>query len=398
MRKQINLLVASLLFIALLGCTAKEKQRKNPNLERAKATLESLFENYGISGSYLLRENYPFDSIYTPTYLALEEEAVPNQFSYLWPCSGVFSAVNAIMEASPEEFSTYKTLLDEQVLPGLESYYDDKRLPAAYASYINEAPPSERFYDDNVWLGIDFVDAYLLTGEEKYLEKSKTIWKFVVSGMDYQLGGGACWCEQGKESKNCCSNAPGSVYALKLFKATNDSLYFREGKFLYEWTRTHLQDNSDYLYHDNVAIDGNIGKAKYAYSSGLMLQGAVLLYQLTGNRKYLEEAKKIAEACYHYFFIDYTSPTGNRFKQIKKQDIWFVAVMLRGFIELYRIDKNRLYLDSFNKSLEYAWDYARDENGLYNVDFSGNEKDAQKWLLTQAAIVEMYGRLATIFR
>jgi len=45
-----------------------------------------------------------------------------------------------------------------RVLPGLAEYLDTTRMPAAYASYINTAPASDRFYDDNVWLGIDFCD------------------------------------------------------------------------------------------------------------------------------------------------------------------------------------------------------------------------------------------------
>lgn len=59
---------------------------------------------------------------------------------------------------------------------------------------------------------------------------------------------------------------------------------------------------------------------------------------------------------------------------IKKGDIWFTAVMLRGFIELYHLDKNKTYLDAFNKSLDYAWENARDEKGLFHTDLSGNKK------------------------
>ena len=81
---------------------------------------------------------------------------------------------------------------------------------------------------------------------------------------------------------------------------------------------------------------------------------------------------------------------------IKKGDVWFTAVMLRGFIELYEIDHNKIYLNSFKKSLDYAWEHARDEKGLFNTDFTGSSQDNRKWLLTQAAMVEMYARLATI--
>lgn len=393
---KVNLFLAIVLCTATtITCAAKEQPDANQNKKRAQTTLNSLYENYSVPGTCLLRENYPFDATYTASYLASEEQAnIPNQFSYLWPYSGTFSAVNALLEASHD--TRYKKMLDTKVLPGLEEYFDSARPPHAYSSYVHTAPTSDRFYDDNVWLGIDFTDIYMETKEAKYLDKAKMIWKFIASGMDDKLGGGIYWCEQKKHSKNTCSNAPGSVYALKLFKATKDSVYFTQGKSLYDWTQSHLQDPVDYLYFDNMGLDGNIGKAKYAYNSGQMMQSAALLYQLTNDSKYLKDAQNLAQACYNYFFTDFSSPAGEQFKILKKGDIWFTAVMLRGFIELYKVDKNKTYLNAFNQSLDYAWNNARDEKGLFNTDLSGKEKNAKKWLLTQAAMVEMYGRLASI--
>lgn len=69
---------------------------------------------------------------------------------------------------------------------------------------------------------------------------------------------------------------------------------------------------------------------------------------------------------------------------------------VKRFHRTYEIDHNKIYLNSFNKSLDYAWEHARDEKGLFNTDFTGNSQDNRKWLLTQAAMVEMYARLATI--
>lgn len=387
----LNLLCAS----SLTSCAPKEQTSININLERAQQTLDSLYLNYSAPSTCLLRENYPFDDTYTATYLASEEQAnTPNQYSYLWPYSGTFSAINALLECTQDP--KYKKMLDKKVLPGLEQYYDTKRAPHAYASYINTSPASDRFYDDNIWLGIDFTDTYVMTQKSKYLDKAKMIWKFIASGTDDKLGGGIYWCEQKKESKNTCSNAPGSVYALKLFKATQDSTYFKQGKQLYEWTKAHLQDPADYLYFDNIGLNGKIGMAKFAYNSGQMMQSAALLYQLTHDPAYLKDAQNIARECYNYFFTDFTPTKGEPFKLIKKGDIWFTAVMLRGFIELYPLDKNKTYLDAFNKSLDYAWENARDEKGLFNTDMSGENKDKKKWLLTQAAMVEMYARLAAI--
>lgn len=381
--------------VVFVGCARKEQADVNPDLMRAQVTLDSLYRHYSQPDVNLLHENYPFDRQSTVTYLASEEQANrPNQYSYLWPYSGTFSAVNALYEASGEE--KYKKWLDKKVLPGLEEYFDTRREPHAYSSYISSAPLSDRFYDDNVWLGIDFTDLFQMTKDPEYLQKARLIWQFIESGMDDRLDGGIYWCEQKKESKNTCSNAPGAVLALKLFQATGDSLFFFRGKELYEWTQTHLQDSTDYLYFDNIRLDGKIGKAKFAYNSGQMMQAAALLYRLTNQPAYLTDAQNIAKECYNYFFVDFSSPQGANIKLIKRGDIWFTAVMLRGFIELYRLDRNKEYLNAFNQSLAHAWEHARDDNGLFNVDLSGADKDEKKWLLTQAAMVEMYARLAQI--
>ena len=393
--KASHFLLAIACTISLVGCASTKQTDSVSNLEKAQETLGSLYQNYSIKDSHLLHENYPFDEQYEVTYLAsIEQTNIPNQFSYLWPYSGTFSAVNALFEATHDK--KYLRLLDKRVLPGLEEYFDTQRTPNAYSSYIQTAPASDRFYDDNVWLGIDFTDIYQITGEQKYLDKAQLIWKFIESGTDNLLGGGIYWCEQKKESKNTCSNAPGSVLAFKLFKATNDSVYFKQGKDLYEWTQKNLQDSTDYLYFDNIRLDGKIGKAKFAYNSGQMMQSAALLYQLTQNPIYLKEAQNVAKECYNYFFTDFTTTTGENFKILKQGDIWFTAVMLRGFIELYHIDKNKTYINAFNKSLNHAWNNARDNKGLFNTDLSGKNKDNKKWLLTLAAIVEMYARLAAI--
>lgn len=385
--------------LVIMGCQKTEEitQKENTALLRAKQTLDTLYANYSAPYTYLLRENVPTSiSKETAIYLATQDQkTIPRQYSYLWPYSGTVSAVIALFEATQD--TIYKSLLDNRVLVGLEEYFDAERTPKAYASYITAAWQANRYYDDNIWLGINFSDIYLLTKEDKYLQKALTAWEFIKSGMDKQLGGGIYWCEQKRQTKNTCSNAPASVLSIKLFQATQDSSYLDSARHLYEWVQTHLQDSTDYLYFDNIDLKGKINKTKYAYNSGQMMQAATLLYRFTGEKKYLTDAQNLAKGCHNYFFMDHTPANGgDTFKLIKKGDIWFTAVMLRGFIELYHVDKNKTYLNSFNQSLDYAWDHARDEKGLFNTDLSGNTRDNKRWVLTQAAMVEMYARLAAI--
>lgn len=384
-----SLFLAAAAACLLTACNGTATQDAACELERAKATLDTIYARYGVPENCLLRENHPFNADYKAGYLASEDQARPNPYSYLWPFSGTLSAASAILESDP----SYRTVVDERVLPGLAEYLDTVRMPAAYSSYIHSAPASDRFYDDNVWLGIDFCDLYATTGDERYLESARMIWRFIESGMDDVLGGGIYWCEQKKHSKNTCSNAPGTVYALKLHAATKDPHYLEQGKALYAWTRERLEDTTDGLYFDNVSLDGNISRAKYAYNSGQMVQAGVLLYKATGEEHFLKEAQHTAAACYDFFFEEFTPEGGEAFRILRKGNVWFSAVMVRGLIELYGVDGNATYVDAVRRSLDYAWNHARDEYGLFETDFTGADRQSEKWLLTQAAMVEMYARI-----
>lgn len=363
--------------------------------DMAAVTLDSIYVHYGVPDESLLRETYPFDASHKATYLAEESQGDqrPNQYSYLWPFSGSLSAQVARyeMENAPDILEQ----IEQRVLPGLNAYYD-KRVPHGYASYIQSAPQSDRFYDDNVWLGIDFTDLYIQSGNQKYLTKAKEIWEFVASGIDAKLGGGIYWYEQQKTSKNTCSNAPGVVFLVKLHQATNETDYLTQAIALYEWTKTHLRDPEDGLYWDNIKLDGQVDERKYPYNSGQMLQAATLLYQVTGEDKYLEEAQEIAESGHNFFFYPPGEHHSGDFRLLKNSDLWFIAVMLRGYVELYNQDGNAAYLNTFRDNLQYAWHKLRDTDGLFHKDWKNHRRPAKKWLLDQCAMVEMYARIAVL--
>lgn len=382
-----------LLFSITLLANGLQAQEKVHFDVAATQTMKQIYHLFGNAENQLLLERFPFDEGFKADYLNNSEQASQQKkYAYLWPFSGSFSAVNALMEL-PKKKREFQNILDQKVLVGLAGYRDQKRLPVGYASYLNNAPVSDRFYDDNIWLGIDFTDSYLSTKKQAYLTKAKEVWAFVMSGEDDLLGGGIYWCEQKKESKNVCSNAPASVFALKMYEATNDNHYLEEGRRLYHWTKEKLEDPNDGLFWDNMSLNGHIDKAKYSYNSGQMLQAAALLYRLTQEKQYLMDAQKLGEACYSYFFQDVT---GQEFKLLKSSNLWFHAVMMRGFISLFEQDHNPKYLAVFANNLQYAWNHMRDEKGLFYTDWTLKDRKETKGLLDQCAFVEMYARLAKL--
>ena len=366
----------------------------NKNLQRAETTLEQIYRFYDAGYDHLLNETYPYNEDNKAAYLAGEDHLKGKRVAYLWPTSGVFSGVNALLKSTGN--SKYSSMLEERVLPGLQHYFDDTREPFCYQSYITEAGESDRFYDDNVWLAIDFCESFQLTRKQEYLDKSVQLWQFIISGWDDKLGGGIYWCEQKKQSKNTCSNAPASVLAFQLFEATGDSAYFNWGKKIYNWTKQNLQDSSDRLYFDNKNLEGKVDKRKYTYNSGQMLQSAALLYKLTGNKEYLEEAQKIASSSIEHFTEDFKTPEGKTIRLFKNTGNWFNVILFRGYEELYLLDKNPEYIQIFEDNLEYLWNHLRDKDGLFGKDWKGEKMEEYKWLLDQASIVELYARLGEL--
>jgi hypothetical protein len=379
---------------AVLFLTSFQEKPENTDLTRANLTLKQILSLYDAGHDNLLNETYPYKADNKVTYLSGNDTITGNRVAYLWPTSGVFSGVNALLKSTGDK--QYLTLLEKNILPGLDQYYDSLRDPPCYQSYIAITGKSDRYYDDNVWLALDFCEIYILTGKPEYLNKSIATWKFILSGWDNKLDGGIYWCEQKKQSKNTCSNAPASVLAFKLFEVTKDSSYFKWGLRLYNWTKTTLQDSSDYLYFDNKSLTGKISTRKYTYNSGQMLQAAAMLYKLTGNRTYLNEAQLIAKSVIEYFTADYTTAEGQNIRLFKNTGNWFNCILLRGYIELYALDGNSLYLSVFKDNMNQVWNYTRNKDGLFSKDWKGQKEDQYKSLLDQASLVEIWATLSRI--
>lgn len=140
---------------------------ENNDLIRAKSTLQQIFSLYKTGRDHLLIETYPYKSDNKAKYLAGDDTLAGQRVAYLWPTSGVFSGVNALLKATGDK--QYRQMLDKTVLPGLEQYYDSMRKPTCYQSYITSVSKSDRYYDDNVWLALDFCELYRLDRNAQYI-------------------------------------------------------------------------------------------------------------------------------------------------------------------------------------------------------------------------------------
>ena len=338
----------------------------------------------------LLAETYPVNPDQKITYLAGgTQQNGTLKASFLWPYSGMMSGCVALYKAT--ENKKYKKILEKKILPGMEQYWDNSRLPACYQSYPTKYGQHGRYYDDNIWIALDYCDYYQLTHKPASLEKTVALYQYIYSGWSDEIDGGIFWCEQQKEAKHTCSNAPSTVLGVKLYRLTKDAKYLEKAKETYAWTKKHLCDPTDHLYWDNINLKGKVSKEKYAYNSGQMIQAGVLLYEETGDEQYLHDAQQTAAGTDAFFRTkaDKKDPT----VKVHKDMAWFNVILFRGLKALYKIDKNPAYVNAMVENALHAWENYRDENGLLGRDWSGHNKEQYKWLLDNACLIEFFAEI-----
>ncbi|WP_129714554.1 glycoside hydrolase family 76 protein [Pedobacter sp. SYP-B3415] len=353
--KTIKILAVLLILIGQTGFAQKTDYKERINLIRKN--IQTVFYEPE-SGLYFEKD---------------QVKARERKYSFLWPLCALMDGANEV------DVLKLGTPYLPGVMKAIERYdAKDEAIPG-YRSYLADAGRDSRFYDDNQWLGITAAENYVRTKDKRYLELAKKIYLFMMSGYDEKAGGGLYWQEDKKDTKNTCSNGPGVLVALKLYQITKEKKYLDTAVLLYNWTKKNLQD-TDGLYFDNVRIPSlEVDKRKYTYNTGTMINSAAILYQLTKDKTYLEEARHVAAAGKAFFYKDGKLPG----------HYWFNVVMLRGYLELHKIDKNPAHLDFFIKDAERVWNTERDSNGLI-----GRQK--VKSLIDQAAMLEFYARLAQL--
>lgn len=371
----------------LVSCSAEQKP--TPNKDKAEEMFQRIWELYRVPKYNLFSEYYP--NSYRPDLTYFNDSTRQAQeVSYLWPMSGVFSSAVLMAAIEPEKYTVY---VDSMVM-AVEKYYDNDRVPFGYQAYPVQFEKVDRYYDDNGLVGIDYIDAYMVTKNPRYLEKAKQVLTFILSGWDEEFEGAVPWLEGVKDQKPACSNGKALVLALKLYEATEDVYYLELGKKFYDWIDKYLKDpERGVVWNSWSTIESAVSPDLYTYNTGTLLQAAVALYRLTGEQSYYDNAVFLAEGSYQVFFkfTDEGIPYINDLP-------WFNLVLFRGYHDLYDVTGDAKYVNTMIKGLDYAWEHAQDQAGLFYHDWTGqsDEERKPKWLLDASCIPEFFARVSII--
>jgi rhamnogalacturonyl hydrolase YesR len=259
----------------------------------------------------------------------------------------------------------------ESTMRELESY----RVGNAFAGGTGSAG---RYYDDNAWIGLAAMQAYSATGDERYLRHAERTFSMVASGS--APGGGVYWLEQDRSTRNTCSTAPAAQLAMRLYDATGDDSYLRFAIRQAEWLDSTMLLPSG-LYADNVGNDGRMDRATWTYNQGTPIGLHVQLYRATGDERWLQAARRTADAALEQF-------TGDR---LWKQPPAFNAIFFRNLLALDATSHDQRYVDAVDAYLDRAWNEGRDpETGLFDQGGIGHYGDEAGNVLDQGALSQLF--------
>lgn len=205
-----------------------------------------------------------------------------------------------------------------------------------------------RYYDDNAWIGLDFVQAHLQTGESRWLDAASRVFRFVAEGE--APGGGVYWVEHPRRTRHACSTAPAVELALHLYAATGDRDHLDFAERNDAWLQLHLRSPDDLVW-DNVGDDGAVERTHWSYNQGTPVGAAVLLARATGDERHLDRADAMARAALAHYAAD---------DRLWRQPAVFNAVFLRNLLLLHATRPLAAIPETLHRYLDRVWAEARD--------------------------------------
>jgi len=171
--------------------------------------------------------------------------------------------------------------------------------PGGAAGFLN------RYYDDEGWWALAWVDAFDLTGDRRYLLAARGIFQDMQGGWETATCGGGVWWSKDRHSKNAVENELFLAVAASLANREPDEPARRQdvnwAQKEWEWFESTGMINDRHLVNDGLDLSDaahctNNGKATWTYNQGVILGALIELNRAAPNPALLRVASSIADA------------------------------------------------------------------------------------------------------
>jgi predicted alpha-1,6-mannanase (GH76 family) len=232
-----------------------------------------------------------------------------------------------------------------------------------------------KYYDDEGWWALAWVDVYDLTGDEKYLRQAWSIFKDMQLGWETESCGGGVWWSKDNKDKNAIENELFLSVAASLANREKDAAQRDEAlewmRKEWAWFRGSGMMNDSSLINDGLKMKEpgkctNNGQRTWTYNQGVILGGIVEMVAAEKKAgKSVDGALKTAEAIAEAAMVSLKDPNGALGELENAHDggdvPQFKGILARNLMILNERVKLRGYKEFVRKNAELIW--TKDRNG-----------------------------------
>ena len=249
-----------------------------------------------------------------------------------------------------------------------------------------------KFFDDNGWWALAWVDAYDLTGDQRYLDAAQAIFARNQYGWDEVCGGGLWW-NTDRRYKNAITNELFLTLAARLAQRASDERAHREyldwARRTWDWVRASGLIGPGGLVNDGLTAGcANNGGTTWTYNQGVVLGGLAALCELTGDQGYRRAGEHIADAA----LARLAGPTGILAEPCEPSgcdgdQTQFKGIFVRYLHDLQRLGGKPAHRAFILANADSAWHRARDSGDQFGLRWAGpfDKADASR----QSSAVEL---------
>nr|BFF17163.1 hypothetical protein GCM10025730_06840 [Promicromonospora thailandica] len=157
---------------------------------------------------------------------------------------------------------------------------------------------TSRAIDDAGWWALNWVTAYDLTGDQKYLDMAETIGEFMLGFWDPSTCGGGIWWNEERTYKNAVTNGQWVRLTAELHnRIPGDTAWLDRSLDAWDWYQASGMINDQGLVNDGLTDScASNGDTVWSYNQGLAVGAPLELYRATGDPELLAAAQRLADA------------------------------------------------------------------------------------------------------
>ncbi|MGC3956965.1 MAG: glycoside hydrolase family 76 protein [Verrucomicrobiota bacterium] len=173
-------------------------------------------------------------------------------------------------------------------------------------TFLIQTPPPwswDGWNDDIGWFSLALVRGYQMTGNANFLAQAEYGFNYAFGrGWDTNFNNGGIWEQQPEYtppgqsiSKEALSNDSLAQVACMLYQSTQNPVYLDRAQQIYAWVRTNIFNPQTGQVYAGIATNGVVNQSSALYNQGTFVDLANLLYRITGQQFYYDDALKAVE-------------------------------------------------------------------------------------------------------